>query len=76
LNQEGPGWKIAKTKDPWIKISADGYVTVIVPKSEMGQGVSTAIPMIVADELEADLNKLNVGFAQQAKIYVFKWVKA
>ncbi len=63
LNQEGPGWKIAKTKDPWIKISADGYVTVIVPKSEMGQGVSTAIPMIVADELEADLNKLNVEFA-------------
>lgn len=47
-------------KDPsfepnaWLRIAADGTVTVIVAEAEMGQGVTTAIPMIVADELGAD----------------------
>ncbi|HAF50853.1 MAG TPA: aldehyde oxidase [Synergistaceae bacterium] len=63
LDEEGPGWRITKTDDPWIRITSDGCITVIIPKSEMGQGVSTAIPMIVADELGADLNKLSMEFA-------------
>ncbi len=39
----------------WVRIGADGRVTVTVGKSEMGQGVRTALPAIVADELEVDL---------------------
>lgn len=38
----------------FIRIGSDDSVTVIVNKSEMGQGVYTALPMIVAEELEVD----------------------
>ncbi len=38
----------------WVRISPDNQVTIVVSKSEMGQGVSTSLPMIVADELEAE----------------------
>ncbi len=38
----------------WLKISADGHVLIQVPKSEMGQGVHTALAMVLADELDAD----------------------
>ncbi len=38
----------------FIRITPDNLVAIIVNKSEMGQGVSTSLPMIVADELEAD----------------------
>ncbi len=38
----------------WVKISPDNRVTVIVPHSEMGQGVHTALPMMLAEELDAD----------------------
>ncbi len=48
-NQEKP------TPNPfnaWIKIDRQNQVTLIVAKSEMGQGIMTALPMILADELE------------------------
>ena len=38
----------------WVKIALDNTVTVIVPHSEMGQGVHTALPMMLAEELDAD----------------------
>lgn len=38
----------------WIKITPDNKVTVIVPHSEMGQGTHTALPMMAAEELDAD----------------------
>jgi isoquinoline 1-oxidoreductase beta subunit len=38
----------------WIKIQPNNTVIVVVNKSEMGQGVYTSLPMIVADELDAD----------------------
>jgi isoquinoline 1-oxidoreductase beta subunit len=38
----------------WLRIGADGSVTVMVPRQEMGQGVSTALPMLVAEELDCD----------------------
>lgn len=47
----------------WLRIASDDTVTVMVGSSEMGQGVMTAIPMLVAEELEADWSKVR---AQQA----------
>ena len=46
----------------WLQIEPSGIVTVTVAKSEMGQGVLTSLPMIVAEELDADWS--NVRYAQ------------
>ena len=52
----------------WIKIDADGNVIVQVPRQEMGQGVTTALPILVAEELNADLEKVRF---EQAEIDPF-----
>ena len=44
----------------WIKITPDNQVTVIVPHAEMGQGAHTALPMMAADELDADWSLVSV----------------
>jgi isoquinoline 1-oxidoreductase beta subunit len=44
----------------FVAIDKDGTVTVIAHRSEMGQGVRTGLPMIVADELEADWSRVRV----------------
>lgn len=46
--------------DAWIRIGTDGVVTVSVPQVEMGQGVTTLIPQIVAHELGADWRQVAV----------------
>ncbi len=53
----------------WIKIGTDGHVTVAVPQAEMGQGVFTALPQIVADELGADWNRVGVEAAPLNPLY-------
>lgn len=40
----------------WVKILPDNSIRVIVPHAEMGQGVHTALPMMLADEMDADWN--------------------
>lgn len=47
----------------FIRIATDESVTVIVNKSEMGQGVYTSLPMLIAEELEADWSKIKVESA-------------
>jgi isoquinoline 1-oxidoreductase beta subunit len=44
----------------FIAVGEDGIVTIVVHRSEMGQGVRTGMPLIVADELEADWSKVRV----------------
>ena len=44
----------------FVKIGDDGWVTIVAHRSEMGQGVRTGIPLIVADELEADWTRVRV----------------
>src|SRR5215468_868589 len=44
----------------WLRISQAGVVTIVVAKAEMGQGVFTALPMIVAEELDADWSKVEI----------------
>jgi isoquinoline 1-oxidoreductase beta subunit len=46
--------------DTWLRIDPKGTVTITVAKSEMGQGVRTALPMIVAEELDADWSRVRV----------------
>lgn len=47
----------------FLRIDAKGAVTIYVNKSEMGQGVYTSLPMLVAEELEADWTRIRVEAA-------------
>ena len=60
LAQEGQQKKKANPFDAWIHIDTNGTVTLITAKSEMGQGALTALPMILAEELEVDWNGVRV----------------
>jgi len=42
----------------FVAIAEDGSVTIVSHRSEMGQGVRTSLPMVVADELEADWDRV------------------
>ncbi|HLF25010.1 MAG TPA: xanthine dehydrogenase family protein molybdopterin-binding subunit [Anaerolineae bacterium] len=53
----------------YLKIDTAGNVTVVVHRSEMGQGVRTALPMILAEELEADWTKVRFEQAPADPIY-------
>ena len=44
----------------WIQFAEDGTITFAVPRTEMGQGVHTALPMLIAEELEIRLDSGNV----------------
>src|SRR5438445_13762471 len=54
----------------WFSIDRDGQVTIVNSVPEMGQGTSTSMPMIVADELDVDLSKVKVEQAPaNPKVY-------
>ncbi len=53
----------------FIRIGTDDSITIVVNKSEMGQGVYTSLPMLVAEELEADWSRISVESAPVAAVY-------
>jgi len=53
----------------FIRIGTDDVVTMIINKSEMGQGVYTSLPMLIAEELECDWNKVRVESAPVDAVY-------
>jgi isoquinoline 1-oxidoreductase beta subunit len=57
----GPEASTAPFKpNAWVRITRDNRITLLVEKPEMGQGPRTAIPMMLADELEADWSAIRV----------------
>jgi isoquinoline 1-oxidoreductase beta subunit len=55
--------------DAWVRVGTDGEVVVMVDRSEMGQGVSTALPMLVAEELDADWDRVRFEYAPANEAY-------
>ncbi len=53
----------------WVRIGTDDSVTILLAKSEMGQGVSTALAMLLADELDADWSRVVTENAPIDHIY-------
>jgi isoquinoline 1-oxidoreductase beta subunit len=58
------------TLNAWLRIGADDSITVICDRSEMGQGVYTALPMLLAEELEVPLQAIRVVAAPVGEEYV------
>jgi isoquinoline 1-oxidoreductase beta subunit len=53
----------------WLSIAPDDTITVTVAHSEMGQGVYTSLPMLVAEELEVDWTRVRARFAPAEPVY-------
>jgi isoquinoline 1-oxidoreductase subunit beta len=53
----------------FLRVGTDDSVTVLIAHSEMGQGIWTALPMLVAEELDADWSKIRVEHAPAAPAY-------
>ncbi|WP_434479287.1 molybdopterin cofactor-binding domain-containing protein [Gemmatimonas sp.] len=53
----------------WLAIAPDDSVTIIAPKAEMGQGIHTALAMLVAEELDCDWSRVRVVHSGVDKIY-------
>src|SRR6266516_1786659 len=54
----------------WLRIGADESVLVVVDRSELGQGVTTSLPMLLAEEREADWSKVRIESAPADKAYI------
>jgi isoquinoline 1-oxidoreductase subunit beta len=57
------------TLNAFVRVNTDGTITMVVNKSEMGEGVYTSLPMLVAEELECDWKKIRVEPAPVEPIY-------
>jgi len=70
---EGAAKDAPPDPNAWIRIGTDDLVTVVVHHSEMGQGVYTSIPMLVAEELEVEWSRVRFEAAPVAAVYNHPW---
>ena len=57
------------TPNAWVHIANDNTITLISARSEMGQGVYTSLPMLIAEELGVDIKKIKVAIAPPNAVY-------
>ena len=65
----GKGMGEGASLNAWVRIAPDNTVTLAIPRAEMGQGVYTSLPMLVAEELEVDMKSINVIHPQPESPY-------
>ena len=58
------------TPNAWVHIADDNTITLLSARSEMGQGVYTSMPMLIAEELNVDVNKVVISAAPPGAVYV------
>ncbi len=58
------------TPNAWVHIADDNSITLISARSEMGQGVYTSMPMLIAEELNIDVTKIKVAAGAPNAVYV------
>lgn len=58
------------TPNAWVHIADNNEITLISHQSEMGQGVYTSLPMLIAEELNVDVSKVKVSIAPPGAQYV------
>src|SRR5688500_7368737 len=67
----GPGREITAPFQPnaWVRVRTDGSVLLLVDRSEMGQGVSTSLPQLLAEELDVAWDRVFIEPAPADKAY-------
>jgi isoquinoline 1-oxidoreductase beta subunit len=64
-----PPPKVMDAPNAFLRVAPDNTVTVMVNRLEFGQGVHTALPMVIADELDADWSQMRADLAPAADVY-------
>jgi isoquinoline 1-oxidoreductase subunit beta len=59
-NEKGAKRRLPNPFDAWIHVKPDGEISLVVAKSEMGQGIRTGLAMILAEEADVDFNTVKV----------------
>lgn len=65
----GKGFGDGPSLNAWIRIAPDNRITLAVPRSEMGQGVYTSLPMLIAEELEIRMSDIEIVHPQPEPAY-------
>lgn len=65
----GAGMGKGNSLNAWIRIAPDNTITLAVPRAEMGQGVYTSLPQLIAEELEVDMSMIKVIHPQPESPY-------
>ena len=65
----GVGMGEGESLNAYIRIRPDGTIVLAIPRTEMGQGIYTALPQLIVEELEADFSKVEVVYPQSESPY-------
>ncbi|HTD32536.1 MAG TPA: molybdopterin cofactor-binding domain-containing protein [Candidatus Elarobacter sp.] len=68
--QPSPEPSVTFAPNAWVHVRTDGTVAVLINKSELGQGVYTGLPMLVAEELDLPFDRVRVQFAPAEDAYI------
>ncbi len=66
---EGQTAEGEETFNPYLKITKDNQITIMIPRAEMGQGVATTLAALVAEELDVDMAVIKVEIAPASYAY-------
>ncbi len=73
-NYTGKGFGEGHSMNAWVRIAPDNTITIAVPRAEMGQGVYTSVPMMIAEELEVAMSDIKIYNPQPEPAYANSYV--